>query len=90
MINFGDYSLDVFKFWILIGQIFVFISFIYSFLSPPLENFYIDHFKRIIGSRKANGKSNTINPKLDEIPEVREDIPDERNMNNDYDEEQDA
>ncbi len=40
MVNFGDFSLRAFKFWIIIGQIFLFASFIYSFMAPLAEYLY--------------------------------------------------
>jgi hypothetical protein len=45
MVNFGDYSAEAFKFWIIIAQIFVFIAFVYSLLSPFVETLIL----RVVG-----------------------------------------
>lgn len=37
---FGVFSLSAFKFWIVIGHIFVFISFFYCLLGPVVEHYY--------------------------------------------------
>jgi hypothetical protein len=42
---FGDYDVGTFKFWIIIGQIFVFLSFSYSVFGPLLENIYQKYIK---------------------------------------------
>lgn len=41
MTVFGDYSLPVFKFWIIIGHIFVYFSFIYCLIGPLVEIYYL-------------------------------------------------
>jgi hypothetical protein len=51
MVNFGDYSSDVFKFWIIIAQIFVFISFAYSLLSPFVESLILRMVSRVLKER---------------------------------------
>jgi hypothetical protein len=40
MVNFGDFDVRAFKFWIIIGQIFLFASFLYSFMAPFIEYLY--------------------------------------------------
>ena len=45
MLNFGDYSSGIFKFWIIIAQIFVYASFLYTLLSPFLEMVYNRYFR---------------------------------------------
>ena len=45
MVMFGDYDVSTFKFWIIIGQIFVFLSFAYSVFGPLLENIYKKYIK---------------------------------------------
>lgn len=40
MVNFGDFDVRAFKFWIIIGHIFLFASFLYSFMAPFIEYLY--------------------------------------------------
>lgn len=58
-LNFGDYSLEAFRFWIIIGQIFVFMALIYCLIAPFTENcilqFLIKRAKKII-PKKQNKK----------------------------------
>lgn len=51
MTVFGDYSLPVFKFWIIIGHIFVYISFIYCLFGPLVETYYLDFWNWIKARR---------------------------------------
>lgn len=42
-LNFGDFSEIAFKFWMIIGQIFIFLSLIYSLFGPLAETYIADY-----------------------------------------------
>lgn len=60
-LNFGDFSLDTFKFWIIIAQIFVFGSLLYSIFAPFSENyilkFLINRTKKIIPKKVSKNRN---------------------------------
>lgn len=66
----GDYSLPVFKFWIIIGHIFVYISFIYCLIGPIVETYYKDVWNWLKSKRihRTHLTSRTaINPSISKI-----------------------
>lgn len=46
MMNFGDFTIGAFKFWIVIGQIFIFLSLIYSLFGPTLDHYFALYSKK--------------------------------------------
>jgi hypothetical protein len=72
LVNFGDYSEAMFKFWLIVGQAFILLAFIYSLLSPFIENIYIERFRKLLKNtkdKKLKFKSR-IEPKLKKVVKI--------------------
>ena len=81
-VSFNNYNLTVFTFWIIIGQIFIFIAFIFLLIGPLFESYFIEQFNLLLAKLKSmqKQKPKKVDPKKQVVVKLEE--PDDEQDNN--------
>ena len=72
----------MFTFWIIIGQIFIFIAFIFLLIGPLFESYFIEQFNLLLAKLKSmqKQKPKKVDPKKQVVVKLEE--PDDEQDNN--------